>query len=151
MPAGAGRPADAVIGMDVSFTAEAALSLEQFLGVLRASGLAQRRPVNDPGCMQQMLSNAGLIVSAWKDRRLIGVARSLTDFAYCCYLSDLAVAREFQGLGVGRGLLRATRSHLGPRCKLILLAAPAASSFYEHLGFERHADAWILAADRAIV
>lgn len=121
--------------MDVSFTADEALSLEQFLGILRASGLAQRRPVGDPGCMQQMLDRAGLTVSAWADGRPIGVARSVTDFAYCCYVSDLAVAREFQGRGVGRGLLQAT---------------PGAGGFYAHLGFERHADAWVLGAQGSL-
>lgn len=136
--------------MDVRFTADEALSLEQFLGILRASGLAQRRPVGDPGCMQQMLDRAGLTVSAWADGRPIGVARSVTDFAYCCYVSDLAVAREFQGRGVGRGLLQATRARLGPRCKLILLAAPEAGGYYAHLGFERHADAWVLGAQGSL-
>lgn len=136
--------------MEISYRADVPVSPRQFMSVLSASGLGARRPVDDAECMEQMVRNAALMVTAWADGQLIGVARSVTDFAYCCYLSDLAVSRDFQGRGIGRGLLRSTRAQLGPRCKLILLAAPAASGYYGHVGFQRHADAWILGPDNAI-
>ena len=77
---------------------------------------------------------------------LVGVARSVTDFHYCCYLSDLAVDQAVQDKGIGRELIRHTREQLGPRCKLILLSAPAAVGYYPHIGFTQHNSAWILQA-----
>ena len=91
-----------------------------------------------------MLRNADLMVTAWEKGRLVGVARSVTDFSYCCYLSDLAVDRAFQRTGIGRELIHRTKDRLGPRCMLILLSAPAATDYYPHLGFTRHDSAWVL-------
>jgi len=40
------------------------------------------------------------MVTAWHEDKLIGVARSITDFHYACYLSDLAVYKEYQKQGI---------------------------------------------------
>jgi GNAT superfamily N-acetyltransferase len=128
-----------------------AISAEQFVDVLRRSSLAERRPVDDPESIAGMLRHADLLVTAWQAGQLVGVARSVTDFSYCCYLSDLAVDRAFQRTGIGRELIRRTREQLGPRCMLILLSAPAAARYYPHLGFARHDSAWVLhSGDRLI-
>ena len=94
--------------------------------------------------MQGMLDNANLLVTAYAEGTLIGVARSITDFHYCCYLADLAVDKAFQRQGIGRELIRRTRAQLGKHCRLILLAAPAAVDYYPHIGFEPHPQAWIV-------
>ena len=85
-----------------------------------------------------MAANGNLCVTCWDGETLVGVARSVTDFHYCCYLSDLAVDASCQRQGIGKELIRLTQERLGPRCKLILLSAPDASSYYPHLGFCRH-------------
>lgn len=95
-----------------------------------------------------MLDNANLTVTAWKEDRLVGIARSVTDFFYCCYLSDLAVDRACQGEGIGRELIRLTQSELGSRCSIILLSAPGAVTYYPHLGLDQHPSAWTLPRGR---
>ncbi len=120
------------------------ISPEQFIGVLRRSSLADRRPVDDPDAIARMLRHADLMVTAWHDDLLVGVARSVTDFSYCCYLSDLAVDRDVQRTGIGRALIRKTREKLGPKCTIILLSAPAAADYYPRIGFTRHESAWVL-------
>jgi len=116
----------------------------QFVDLLERSGLAPRRPVAEPQRIAAMLEHANLLVSAWRGETPVGVARSLTDFHYCCYLSDLAVDHDLQRLGIGRELIRRTVAALRPGCKLILLAAPAAADYYPHVGFEHHPQAWVL-------
>ncbi|MFN0130244.1 MAG: GNAT family N-acetyltransferase [Verrucomicrobiales bacterium] len=116
----------------------------QLADVLRRSGLAERRPVDDPECLAGMVRGADLMVTAWEEGVLVGVARSVTDFVYCCYLSDLAVDRAFQGRGIGRALIAQTQACLGSRCSIILLAAPAAVDYYPHIGMEAHPSAWVL-------
>jgi GNAT superfamily N-acetyltransferase len=120
------------------------LPVDQFIGVLKRSGLDERRPVEDFQCIHAMLSNSNLIATAWRDDLLVGVARSVTDFVYCCYLSDLAVDRAFQLQGVGRGLISTTQSVLGQKCKIVLLSAPAAKDYYPKVGFHLHPSAWVL-------
>jgi GNAT superfamily N-acetyltransferase len=123
------------------------ISPAQFIEVLNHSGLGERRPVSDAACIARMLNNASLLCTAWEGDLLVGIARSVTDFSYCCYLSDLAVIKTHQNQGIGKQLIQETRNHLGPRCKVILLAAPAAQEYYPKLGFSQHPSAWLISAE----
>jgi ribosomal protein S18 acetylase RimI-like enzyme len=129
--------------MDVKYAVEENLSLDEFIEVLRKSGLAERRPVQNKARIKQMLKNANLIVTARYNGKLIGVARSLSDFAYCTYLSDLAVSMEYQKKGVGKELIRITKSSTA-EAKLILLSAPAAVTYYPRIGMKKHNNCFIL-------
>jgi ribosomal protein S18 acetylase RimI-like enzyme len=128
----------------IEYAIESDLTVDEFIGVLETSTLAERRPVHDRACITGMLEHADLIVTARAEGELVGVARSVTDFHYCCYLSDLAVDERYQKRGIGKRLIDETQSRLGPQCKLILLSAPAAIDYYPRLGFEKHPQAWIL-------
>ncbi len=131
----------------INYAVNDSVTVAQFADLLHRSTLAERRPVDDPACLEAMLRHADLLVTAWQGDLLVAIARSVTDFSYCCYLSDLAVDGDLQRTGIGRELIRRTREELGPRCTLILLAAPAAKAYYPRIGFERHESAWILRAD----
>lgn len=127
-----------------------AVYADEFVALLKASTLGERRPIDDRECVEGMISNSNLVVSAWRNNQLIGIARSVTDFHYACYLSDLAVSAEHQRCGIGKRLLVLTQEQLGPKCKLILLAAPAADPYYEHIGFQRNPRCWVLERDSRI-
>lgn len=130
---------------DVRFADEPDLSAEEFIDLLRRSTLAERRPVDDPERIRRMLAHAAIILCARDGAgTLIGVSRALTDFAYCCYLSDLAVDARWQRRGIGRELIRRTQERAGPEAMLILLAAPKAMSYYPHIGLERSERAFVL-------
>lgn len=120
------------------------LSPNDFIDILKRSQLSERRPINDQECMKGMCENSNLIVCAYDQDQLIGVARSITDFYYACYLSDLAVDQAYQGQGVGTELICRTQDQLQRQCKLILLSAPDANLFYEKIGMEPHPRAWVL-------
>ncbi len=122
-----------------------ALDVDAVIELYRASTLGERRPVEDRERMARMLREANLVVTAWDGERLVGIARSLTDFTYVTYLSDLAVHVGWQRQGIGRELIRRTRELAGAKATLVLLAAPAATEYYPRLGFARHEQAWILA------
>lgn len=128
---------------DVAYQIEPSLSADEFIDVLRRSTLAERRPVADAGTIAGMLAHAGLIVTARIGGQLVGVARSLTDFSYCTYLSDLAVDAEQQGRGIGRELVRRTHEAAGRHTILVLLAAPRAQSYYPHIGMRQHESCWV--------
>jgi GNAT superfamily N-acetyltransferase len=125
------------------------LDLDQVIELYRDSTLAERRPIDDRAIATAMLQHANLVVTAWQADRLVGLSRTLTDFLYVGYLSDLAVARSHQRLGIGKELIAKTRAKLGPRSMLVLLAAPKAVDYYPKLGFTRHDSAWLLRAGDA--
>lgn len=134
--------------MTIEYAHDRRISAAEFVALLRRSTLSERRPVDDPQAIQAMLAHANLLCTAWDGEKLVGVARSLTDFAYCCYLADLAVDAAYQRRNIGRELLRLTRARLGPKAMLILLAAPKAETYYPRVGFEPHRSAWVLPATK---
>lgn len=136
--------------MDIDYKINEPINAEQFVELLRRSRLNERRPVDDRECIEGMIANGNLSVTAWDGDELIGIARSVTDFHYACYLSDLAVSESHQKHGVGKRLQALTQEQLGPKCTLILIAAPAANDYYEHIGFTNNPRCWILDRDSKI-
>jgi predicted N-acetyltransferase YhbS len=130
---------------DVTYHREPDLLPEEFIDVLLRSTLAERRPIHDLDTIRAMLKNAEVIVTARLDGVLIGVSRAITDFAFCTYLSDLAVDERHQRQGIGRELIRRTHEAAGLRTTLILLAAPKAQSYYPHIGLTKHESCWTIA------
>lgn len=137
--------------MDIEYSTERKISAEQFIDVLVRSTLAERRPVHDIGVIRDMLEHANLLVTAWEGPKLVGVARSVTDFAYCCYLSDMAVDEDYQRHGIGHELMRLTQYELKESCTIILLAAPAAAEYYPKVGYHQHDSAWVIGAREDLV
>jgi predicted N-acetyltransferase YhbS len=123
------------------------LDPDVFIELYHASTLGRRRPVGERERMTAMLRNANLMVTAWEGERLVGLARSLTDFTYATYVADLAVRESHQRMGIGIELLRRTQE-AGAPAMLVLLAAPAAVDYYPGIGFERHGSAWTLPTHR---
>lgn len=120
-----------------SFQVENNLSLEEYIFILSDSGLGKRRPMHDPEHLNRMIFGSNLLVTAREQGQLIGFLRGLSDFCYRCFIADLAVAKNYQGKGIGREILKFTRS-LAPEARLILFAAEDAEPFYQKLGFKPH-------------
>lgn len=127
----------------IKYQIEKNLSIEEFTGVLISSTLGERRPVSEPDRMAKMLEHGNLIITARHLGRLVGVARSLTDFFYCTYLSDLAVDEKYQKQGIGKELIRQTKL-ASPQAKLILLSAPKAVHYYPKIGMEQWEQCYVL-------
>jgi GNAT superfamily N-acetyltransferase len=130
-------------GPEIIYQREATLNPEEFIDVLKRSTLSERRPVDDPERINLMCQNANLFVTARLDGKLVGIARSLSDFAFCTYLSDLAVDEQYQRMGIGIRLIKETKLH-APVAKLILLAAPAAVDYYPKTGMTRFTHSFLL-------
>ena len=130
--------------MTIAYGLEPDLPAEEFRAVLIASTLGERRPVDDLQRLDRMLRHADLIVTARDGRRLVGVSRAITDFSYCCYLSDLAVDAAYQRQGIGRRLVAETHKSAGELTSLILVAAPAAQSYYPRIGMQQRPSCWTL-------
>ncbi len=134
--------------MAIAYSLEPELPAEQFRAVLIASTLGARRPIDDLQRLDRMLRHADVIVTARDGQRLVGISRAITDFSYCCYLSDLAVDVAYQRQGIGRRLIAETRKSAGELTNLILVAAPAAESYYPRIGMQQRPSCWTLPRKR---
>jgi N-acetylglutamate synthase-like GNAT family acetyltransferase len=119
--------------MVISYKVNAKIEAHQLSEVFRDSGI--RRPYEDLNRMKKMLDYSNLLVTAWDGEKLVGVARALTDFSYCCYLSDLAVIKPYQHNGIGHELVEQVQKQIGDESMLLLISAPEAMEFYPKIGF----------------
>ena len=134
--------------MPILYALEPDLSAQEFQHILVASTLAARRPADELDRLEQMLRNADIVVTARDAGRLVGISRAITDFAYCCYLSDLAVDAAYQRRGIGKRLIDETRARAGEHVTLILAAAPAAETYYPKIGMQPLASCWTIPRSR---
>ena len=127
--------------MAIEYRVNAELTPEELAGVFEKSGID--RPVRDRERLRKMIAHANLTVTAWDDGNLVGVARALTDFCWCCYLSDLAVDKAYQHQGIGKALIARVRAEAGEDTNLLLLSAPEAMEYYPKIGLEAVTNGWI--------
>lgn len=128
--------------MPVTYHSDRCPTPAQLIDLYQSAGL--NRPLQDATRMAAMCAQASLFVTAWDGEQLVGAARSLTDFSYCCYLSDLAVRAEFQRQGIGRRLIELTREQVGPGSMVLLLSVPTALEYYPTVGMEAVPNAFLL-------
>jgi GNAT superfamily N-acetyltransferase len=128
--------------MKIQFKINAPLKTESVIEVFKSSGI--NRPIDDLKRIEAMFANSNLVISAWNGIELIGIARSVTDYNYCCYLSDLAVKKEHQKSGIGKTLIELTLQTIGDQTMLLLLSAAPAMEYYPKVGFEKIENGFII-------
>ncbi|ASA20578.1 GNAT family N-acetyltransferase [Paenibacillus donghaensis] len=128
--------------MTITYQINTPLTAKQAADIFISSGI--KRPVEDLARIGRMLEHADILVTAWDGDQPVGLARAITDYAYCCYLSDLAVCREYQQQGIGKKLIATLQEHLGEESMLLLLAAPSAIDYYPQIGFEKLTSAFLI-------
>jgi GNAT superfamily N-acetyltransferase len=126
------------------------LDVTLVIDLYKRSTLGERRPVESVDIFRDMIQNADVIVTALDCGKLVGIARTLTDYSYVAYLADLAVDKDYQRKGIGKELIRRTRECLKKSCFITLLAAPMADGYYEKLGLERNPRAWMLKSGKEL-
>lgn len=132
--------------MSIEYKVNAPINAEEVANVFRASGI--RRPVEQLERIQKMIDNANITITAWDESKLIGIARAITDYSYCCYLSDLAVDEEYQRKGIGKALINELQNQLSEEISLLLLSAPNAMDYYPHVGFNKANNAFLIPRQR---
>jgi len=130
--------------MKITYNLNPNITVNEFITILKNSTLGERRPIDDIACMKGMVEHADILITATHNDKIVGVARAVTDFNYCCYLSDLAVHVEYQKEGIGKELISMVQAQLGEKCKVILLSAPQAREYYPKVGFTQHDSAWVI-------
>ena len=128
--------------MDITYRPDFTPETRLIIDLYNSSGI--NRPTGDYERIAKMYANSNLVVTAWDNDKLVGIARSLTDFCFCCYLSDLAVSKEYQKLGIGKKLISLTKERIGDQTMLLLLSAPTAMDYYPKAGFQKVENGFII-------
>ena len=128
--------------MNIEYKVNKNITAEEFIEVLSHTSLGDRRPIDDLKMIKGMIKNADIIITATINDKIVGIARAVTDFHFCCYLSDLAIDESYQKQGIGQKLIDKVKEQLDDKCNIILLAAPAATKYYSKVGFTQHNSAW---------
>ncbi len=126
----------------ISYKINHPLKTQDIIDVFDSSSII--RPTQEPQRIEKMFANSNLTISAWDGDKLVGISRSVTDFSFCCYLSDLAVRKEYQKLGIGKELIRITKENIGESVMLLLLSTPRAMEYYPKVGFEKVENGFII-------
>jgi N-acetylglutamate synthase-like GNAT family acetyltransferase len=128
--------------MELIYRIDITPETDQIIDVYNSSGI--NRPTVDKERIKKMYDNSNLIVTAWDNDKLVGISRSLTDYCYCCYLSDLAIRKDYQKRGIGKNLIEITKNEIGEQTALILLSAPIAMDYYPKVGFQKIDNAYLI-------
>jgi ribosomal protein S18 acetylase RimI-like enzyme len=128
--------------MVITYKINTKIEPHQLAEIFLVSGI--KRPVEDLSRLKNMLDNANLLITAWDGEKLVGVARAMTDYSFCCYLSDLAVDKDYQNKGIGHELVDEVQKQIGDECNIVLLAAPESIEYYPKIGFDKCVHAYYI-------
>ncbi len=128
--------------MKITYRTDSIPPIDQIIAVYDSAGI--NRPTSDKERIQKMYEQANLVITAWEEDTLVGISRALTDFCYCCYLSDLAVREEYKRKGIGKKLIALTKEKIGDQTMLLLLSAPSAMAYYPKIGFQKVENGFII-------
>lgn len=126
----------------ITYRSDVIPTAAQIIDLYERSGLP--RPIQDPERMSTMYAHSNLVISAWHDMELVGVARSITDWVWSCYLADLAVHPAYKKSGIGRKLLHMTKEKVGEQCMVLLLSVPTAMEYYPKVGMQKVENGFII-------
>ena len=95
---------------------------------------AKERSKND---IKTMLSRSDVVVSVWKDTRLIGFGRATTDKVYRAVLWDIVVDKKHQNFGIGKNIVNSLLSNqLILKVEKVYLMTTNFDKFYSKMGFK---------------
>jgi len=128
--------------MEIVYKTDIVPTAEQVIALYNNAGLP--RPTHDVERIRLMYQNSNLIVTAWHKEKLVGVARTITDWVWSSYLADLAISSEYQKLGIGKKLVDLTKEKVGDQSMVLLLSVPTAMEYYPKIGFSKEDRGFII-------
>ncbi|MFZ1705860.1 MAG: GNAT family N-acetyltransferase [Saprospiraceae bacterium] len=129
--------------LNITYKIDVRPDIEQLVDLFNCSDYFPIKDKTDLTRIEKMFKNSNIVITVWENRKLIGLSRAISDFSYCCYLSDLCVRDEYKKNGIGKELVMLTKQTAGDECKLILQSSPNAKGFYKNIGMENIDSAFI--------
>ena len=132
--------------MNITYNFDINPTADQVIELYENAGLP--RPISDKRRIQKIYDNSNLIVTAWHNEKLVGISRSITDYAWSCYLADLAIHTAYQKYGIGKKLVHLTKEKVGEETMVLLLSVPTAMEYYPKIGFIKEDRAFTLLREK---
>lgn len=90
-----------------------------------------------PEFLARVVPDSALFVGAFRQNKMIGMGRALSDLVSDAYIQDVAVLSQYRGRGVGRQVIRSLITGLKEHGVdwIGLIGEPGTGRFYESLGF----------------
>jgi len=96
----------------------------------------------DPETAQQICTGSYLCVFAYREGRLVGTARAISDGVISSAIYDVVVDPDWQGQGIGRQIMEFLLERL-PQNSVMLVSVLQHQEFYRKLGFKRLVTAYM--------
>jgi len=117
------------------------ISPEEYIDFLRRTNLGSQYPKERfEQRIEKLVQTISIsLVARNENDEIVGVLFALTDFAYWLWVTDLGVARDYEGQGIGRALMKRAHEEAGGEkdIAIYLVANEKAVPFYEKLGMKK--------------
>ena len=118
----------------ITFSKQRDIAIEQILPIYKSNGWSSAQK---PQALYQALLNSHALVSAWDGERLVGIGNAISDGFLVVYYPHLLVHPDYQGQGIGKGIMEVLKNHYEQMHMQMLVADGKAIAFYEKCGFVR--------------
>jgi GNAT superfamily N-acetyltransferase len=89
-----------------------------------------------PQNLKVAMENSHAVFSAWDGDKLVGLINSLSDGIMTAYFHYLLIRPEYQGKGIGEGLVNRMLEKYKDYSRKVLISYDKEIGFYEHCGFK---------------
>ena len=88
--------------------------------------------------LRRLLAGSTVVITLWRDKRMIGFGRATSDGIYRAVLWDVVVAGDLQGCGLGRQVVEALlTAPTISTVERVYLMTTKSTDFYKQLGFQK--------------
>ena len=103
------------------------------------SELIRIAPLSDqpPEQIKTIFSNSQFFCFVFHETQIVGAGRILSDGLAFAYLSHIAVHPDYQGMGLGKKIVRNLIEQSKGHSMIILYSNPGLEGFYYNLGFKK--------------
>lgn len=89
----------------------------------------------------QQIKNTKIKIAIYNKNKLIGIARCISDFSYLFLICDVMVLKDYQGMGIGKKMLKHLIKYIKYNYKgykkIYIMSLKGKEGFYEKLGFSK--------------
>jgi GNAT superfamily N-acetyltransferase len=120
--------------MDIRISDTRNINLEDILTLYKAN---QWSSANKPTQLYNGLLNSETLITAWDDKKLVGLGNAISDGHLTVYYPHLLVLPEYHGKGIGKMIFDKMQEKYRDFHMQMLTADGKSVDFYKKNGFER--------------
>ncbi|GLR19096.1 GNAT family N-acetyltransferase [Portibacter lacus] len=120
--------------MNITISETRDIDVHQIIELYKAN---QWSAAEKPDVLFKGLMNSHSLISAWEEKRLVGLGNAISDGHLVVYYPHLLVHPEYQGRGIGQQIVSKMQEKYAHFHMQMLTADGKAIDFYQKVGFEK--------------